>query len=264
MRIVSFGCSLSRQGSDNIEYPDHYNTNFAHRDSGVIRTLAKLLDCEYQNYSISSASMEIINDRFNSYMISDYKKDDIIIWQMTYFERLSLSTRIHKDIALDYALKADNIDLSGKTLVSEYYVSNDTWSDEYYTVDLLSHNHKLPRHFHLQNNVIKLKTPFYRFEKNLINSLALQKMINNMGNPLLVWFGWQGALIGKWDWNEEYERRLKKENINYEEKRYLEWCKENNLTLTDTLHPCPFDSAPIYARMVLLPRLKKLLNETSQ
>lgn len=266
MRIISFGCSLSRQGSDNIEFPNHYN--LIDKDSGVIRTLAKELSLDYKNYAFSSSSLANQVDRFHHYMVDDYKSDDIILWQMTNFSRSSWDISIDNEHAW-----SSNIDLERKnSIVSDYYILNsDGWGagENYTAVNLLSHN-QLARDDIFKYHRKVYKNFNYRWEKHLVNALSCQKIIKNLGNPILVWFGWYGALVqqkGKNkanDYNELFESKLKKEGIAFESKRYTEWCIKKNMTMLDTLHPCPFDSAPIYARIVLLPRLKKLLNETSQ
>jgi len=256
MRLVSFGCSLSRQGCDNIEYPNYYDENFPDTHTGVIRTLSRLSNLEYVNYSLSSASAEIIINRFNQYMINDYKKDDVIIWQMTSYERKSYELRIKKSLNKKFIKSEIGIDIDN-FLKADYYVHNDCWDDDYYSVSLLSHNSNVDKVFY--PDYLGYKSTHYRHEKNLINTLAAQKTIKLLGNKLLVWFGWEGAL---YDYNKKYEDILKKENITYIPERYLEWAISNNLPQLDSVHPCPFKAAPIYAEKVLYPELKRIIEAT--
>lgn len=264
MRIVSFGCSLTRQGSDNLEFPNHHGLR--DKDSGVIRTLAKLNNCEYLNYAISSTGHQKQNTRFSEYMLSEYKPDDVIIWQFTGYNRFYYDFILPKDVSKDkYEWDFENF------TTKDYYVNNVEKIDlynEYYSVSLLSHCETLFELEYFHPNIRGTKLPNMTYAEwnglpHLVDTLANIKMIKNMGNPILCWFGWYNALIspgGKsCDYNPRVENHLREISVPFVNDRYLEWTMRNNYIRTDSMHPCPTNTAPIYAKEVLYPKLKEIL-----
>lgn len=267
MRIVSFGCSLSRQGSDNIEFPNYYNKKSGELKSGVVRTLANLNGSEYLNYSISSTGLQKLNQRFSEYMLSEYREDDIILWQFTNYARKFY------DFLLPETIDKDKCGISFEKFNSEtYYINNTNNIDfykDFYSLSYLSHHPALSTMDYFTPGANGTRIPViegmsYNTMQHIVDSLANLKTIKRMGNPVLCWFGWYGCLTIEshkklWDHNPKVEKHLNDMGVDFIKERYLEWTIKKNLPQLDTTHPCPFKAAPIYAEKVLYPKLKEIL-----
>ena len=261
MRIISFGCSLSQQGSRILE-----NRPYKHREQvGLINTLSEDLDIPYVNYSVGAASMRVINNRFSTYMLEDYNPKDIILYQITSFKRSSYDFKIYPD------RYGEEKTLLGEVKYSKYYENkNNEWlishsdgiSDRvgtYVPVTGLCHNQEF-------KDILEYPKKFwvdraeYNHEINMTNTLANIKMIRNMGNHVLVFFGWYDALVSsEYDYNDVFREILNENNIDYIEHPYLDWCIEQKLPQTDSYHPCMENAAPHYAKQILFPKLTEII-----
>lgn len=262
MRIVSFGCSLSQQGSSTVEDPNSYTSTT--QKVGLIKTVSESLHIPYKNYAVSAGSMRTINHRFSTYMLEDYNPTDIILYQITSFIRQSYDFKIypkllHKNRYLKYYENADN---------QWFFPNSDGISSQtetYVPVSSLCNNPQFDNIFNPVNFGVHYAE--YNYEINLTDTLANIKMIKNMGNPVLVFFGWYDALLGEpnsssspsYDYNGIFRKILKENNIDYVDKPYLDWCIDQKLPQTDSHHPCIKNAAPYYAQQVLLPKLTEII-----
>lgn len=272
MRIVSFGCSLSRQGSDNIEFPNYYNKNSDDFKSGVVRTLANLNRSEYLNYAISSTGLQKLNQRFSEYMLSEYREDDIILWQFTNYSRKFY------DFLLPETIDKETCGISFENYYNAiYYIHNTNnidFYEGYHSLSYLSHHPSLGKMEYFSPGFPGTRFPViegmsYNTMQHIVDSLANLKTIKQMGNPVLCWFGWHGCLTIQsynklWDHNTKVEKHLNDMGVDFVKERYLEWTIKKNLPQLDTTHPCPFKAAPLYAEKVLYPKLRSVLSKTTK
>lgn len=256
MRIISFGCSLSEQGSVTLEGDPSEYDGYQNK-IGLIKTLSEITHIPYKNYSVGAGSMRIVNNRFSTYMLEDYNPKDVILYQITSFRRQNYDFKIYPQHH------------TRKNYTEYYENTNNYWffphsdgisshTETYVPVSSLTHNRQFDKVFIPANFGVHYAD--YNHEINITNTLANIKMIKNMGNPVFVFFGWYDALVGPdYDYNDVFRKILKENNIDYIHKPYLEWCIENELPQADSHHPCMEKTAPYYAKQVLLPKLMEII-----
>jgi len=263
MRLIAFGCSLSRQGSNNVEIPDYYDLDSPY-SGGLIHQTTKLLKSEgvteYINYSLSSSGIGEQVRRFHEYMATEYKPDDIISWQITNVYRNTIDTALYDDGTNKHTNL--NRKVAGKYLVElkkepsyyvkeinvDYIAKEPYWNlkgEQYIT--FLSHS---------RASLDFISNMAVAGERTLMDMLGCLNTIKLLNNPLVCWIGWRDALHG---YETIIRDELSQRNINILTPTYLEWIKERGLPTTDTLHPDPKVSAPHFAKDVLAPEFKKLL-----
>ena len=255
MRLIAFGCSLSRQGSNCYEIPNHYGNE---HKSGVIHQTAKLLNLDYLNYAVSSSGIDEQVYRFNEYMATEYSPDDIILWQMTSIYRDTITCGFNNinvksrkiygntyDIKPNIKLVKDNFQFSVQPSLID--------KNKNYLL-FLSHSDLIKKQIWDSTRIQSVS------ERKIISAIGVLKTIKNLGNKHLAWKGWNEIM----DKNELafFENQIINSNINYMFLSYLDWIKSKQLPLTDSHHPCPHNAAPIYAEKVLYPKLKRIIEAT--
>lgn len=264
MRLVAFGCSLSRQGSNNVEIPDYYDLDSQY-SGGLIHQTTKLLKSEgvteYINYSLSSSGIGEQVRRFHEYMAIEYKPDDIISWQITNIYRNTIDTALYDD-------GSDTDENNRKKVAGKYLVELNKEPSYYvrepnidYIVKEPYWNLKGEKYItFLSHSKVALdligEMMMYTGERTLMDMFGCLNTIKLLNNPLVCWIGWKDACHG---YEFIIRNELSKRNITVLAPTYLEWIKERGLPTSDTLHPSPLLSAPHFAKDVLVPEFKKLL-----
>lgn len=248
MRLVTFGCSLSKQNSNSVNNP-----NWVNKPTGLVHHLADMLGVEYLNYAASAGSNYLSLERFNNYFLTQYHPDDIILFQLTSVRRNGFSYRPRYE---DKLQKEESADFTGK---SDYiWTEDDSWikikgSENTHNIHLLCNNELA----NIQEDSIGLPNPNTQFSQ-IVTTLSLLRKIHPR---MLVWLGWRRALEhdSKADLYNFYRKEFAKNDITFVEQPYLEWVLENHLPILDDLHPNPERSGKIYAEKVLFPYIKKML-----
>ena len=259
MRLITFGCSLSGQGALSINEPEGHKYGGL-KYPGLVPSLAEFLDVEYVNYATAAGSNQYSLERFQNYYITDYRPDDIILFQLTSVIRESISIR---PINPSKHPESDSMDRH-VCLDPNFTITRD---DAFLGCSRsnLKHNvHLLSNHPLMKNQQLRTKLDHHgRTNPNELYSRLTSTfhLLHKTHKKFLVWLGWYEALSG-YDgvYHEYYEKYLNDNNIpNLLSTPYLDWCTDRNLPLYDDMHPDPETSGRMYAEKVLFPKVKSLL-----
>ena len=258
MRLITFGCSLTRQGSLSVNYPEGHRYGGL-RYPGLVPSLAEFLDIEYVNYATSAGSNYYSLERFQNYYVTDYQPDDIILFQLTSIIRGGFSVRPINDTKYPLNGSIDRM----KKLSADYTVTHDdsflecSKSKFDYNVHFLANHKATGTRFQTQISRHGRANPNEQYAR----LLSTFHLLHKTHKKFLVWLGWHDALAG-WDghYYKYYEKYLNDNCIpNLLAKPYLEWCARRKLPFHDDMHPHPETSGRKYAQKVLLKKIKTLL-----
>ena len=258
MRLITFGCSLSRQGSLSVNNPqgDKYG---GLGSPGLVPSLAEFLEVEYINYAISACSNYYSLERFQNYYITDYHPDDIIVFQLTSVLRQGLSVRpanytkfpVSKSENVMYDQGSFNYAI---TYDDAYLKCNN--SNTNYNVHLLSNSKIL-------GDISRITSRHGRINPNeqYAKLVSTFHLLHKTHKRFLVWLGWHDALEGLGgNYHKHYKKYLNDNHIpNFLSTPYVEWCAKRKLLFSDDSHPDPITSGRKYAEKVLFPKIKTLL-----
>ena len=261
MRLITFGCSLSRQGSLSVNNPQGHKYGGLGRP-GLVPSLAESLEVEYINYAISACSNYYSLERFQNYYITDYRPDDIIVFQLTSIVRQGLSirpvTHIKFPVSNSENVMYDQGSFNYAITHDDAYIetSYQNKSDVGHNVHLLSNNKIL-------GDIARITSRHGRINPNeqYAKLVSTFHLLHKTHKRFLVWLGWHDALSGfAGHYYDYYKKYLDDNHIpNLLSTPYVEWCLKRGLPFSDDSHPYPQVSGRKYAQKVLFPKIKTLL-----
>lgn len=227
-RVVIFGCSLT------------------HRP-GIQEGLQKKYNCEVKKYAISAGGNDIQMSMFDSYLLNDYRHDDIILWQVTHIMRRSGSTIQEHEWAKKLCPYVNDYKFNGSSKKVRYEKQN--YFDK-----------NLDRIYHLSNDIF-----INKYQKNLppvggdvyetIQNLAAKFiMLSRFTDRYFIYKGWSGVLVDMvdTDYSLQFKSLMEEWNVNYTELNpYVDFCINNNLEMDeDGFHPMK-SSGETYVNRIL-------------
>lgn len=226
-KLITFGCSLSHP--------------YGWKD-----LLAEDIGFDVHSSAMIASSNNLQVKRAHSLIVNDVIEDnDIIIWQVTGFERSSFS------FAPEQSWKdhLDNFERNPDPLWAEcpYYADSPVnYFDGLTHIDVLS-NHP----------AIK-KSAWYYDPTQALEELLSMLILLNRSYKVLVFVGWPGALQEHWN---TFMQSLQKHQIPHMSKAMTDWILDSGFELDwedpTGAHPT-MESSEEYAKGALYPKLQEL------